>query len=179
MMAHWDEHQGFPRSDWMAEVEAEDTSLGYWEWVVNKLDANGYDPIAQIKLQQIVKLATEAADYDEKMDLDGRPPNGDDYNELLGWVNSINGVLHATTVPHGVIANQEQIDRLAYLLSGRSKDGDENGVLILKQMSMGRYHALTTKDPAVIGLIAAWLSALQPGFEEDRFLNICYGGEGL
>ena len=30
---HWEEHPYYPVSDWQAEVEADDTRLGYWEWV--------------------------------------------------------------------------------------------------------------------------------------------------
>lgn len=32
----WDEDPQFPRFDWGAEAEANETSLGYWEWVFNQ-----------------------------------------------------------------------------------------------------------------------------------------------
>ena len=33
----------FPVSDWKQEVEAGDTILGYWEWVIAQAEANGVD----------------------------------------------------------------------------------------------------------------------------------------
>lgn len=35
-IAGWTEHPAFPRADWKAEVAADDTSLGYWDWVSHK-----------------------------------------------------------------------------------------------------------------------------------------------
>lgn len=34
----WQEQSNFPRVDWIAEVNAKDTQLGYWEWVEHKLE---------------------------------------------------------------------------------------------------------------------------------------------
>lgn len=35
----WDEYEQFPRADWKAEVAADDTTLGYWEWVKHRIEA--------------------------------------------------------------------------------------------------------------------------------------------
>lgn len=35
----WDEYTEFPRHDWAYEVENDDTNLGYWDWVRNKIEA--------------------------------------------------------------------------------------------------------------------------------------------
>ena len=34
----WGTHPQYPRTDWRYEVENGDTMLGYWEWVMCKLD---------------------------------------------------------------------------------------------------------------------------------------------
>ena len=34
---HWGSHPDFPAEDWMYEAGNGDTRLGYWDWVVNKL----------------------------------------------------------------------------------------------------------------------------------------------
>jgi hypothetical protein len=34
---HWGEHPENPVSDWKTEVEADETRLGYWEWVEGRL----------------------------------------------------------------------------------------------------------------------------------------------
>lgn len=33
----WDEHPDWPREDWNREAGENDTSLGYWHWVVNQI----------------------------------------------------------------------------------------------------------------------------------------------
>ena len=35
----WGEHQRFPVSDWQYEVSNDDTRQGYWQWVVNRIEA--------------------------------------------------------------------------------------------------------------------------------------------
>lgn len=30
----WGELEDYPRSDWIAEVQNQNTQLGYWDWVV-------------------------------------------------------------------------------------------------------------------------------------------------
>ena len=35
----WDEYDQFPKCDWRYEVAADDTVLGYWEWVEHKIEA--------------------------------------------------------------------------------------------------------------------------------------------
>lgn len=32
----WDEDSNHPREDWKAEVVADETLMGYWDWVRNK-----------------------------------------------------------------------------------------------------------------------------------------------
>lgn len=41
----WGEHPDYPREDWGNEAADNDTSLGYWEWVAHKVEAdgNGFD----------------------------------------------------------------------------------------------------------------------------------------
>ena len=39
----WGSCAQFPVSDWKQEVEAGDTILGYWEWVIAQAEANGVD----------------------------------------------------------------------------------------------------------------------------------------
>lgn len=34
---HWGEHPDFPLSDWKQVVEDDNTRLGYWAWVENKI----------------------------------------------------------------------------------------------------------------------------------------------
>ena len=36
---YWKEHPEFPVTDWQYEVQNDETRLGYWEWVVGKLEA--------------------------------------------------------------------------------------------------------------------------------------------
>jgi len=41
MEAHggfWGEHPDYPVEDWQHEVRNDDTRVGYWEWVVNRVD---------------------------------------------------------------------------------------------------------------------------------------------
>jgi len=33
MQGSWDENEDFGRAEWIRAVIAEDTQLGYWEWV--------------------------------------------------------------------------------------------------------------------------------------------------
>jgi hypothetical protein len=42
-LSHWDEHPNYAVSDWQYEVAADDTRLGYWEWVKAGLINDG-DP---------------------------------------------------------------------------------------------------------------------------------------
>ena len=37
--AGWGEHPDWPRQDWRQEVASEDTQVGYWEWVFNKVQS--------------------------------------------------------------------------------------------------------------------------------------------
>lgn len=30
---HWGEHPSYPVADWIADVYADNTRLGYWEWI--------------------------------------------------------------------------------------------------------------------------------------------------
>lgn len=39
----WGEHPHYIRQAWRQEVDNEDTNLGYWEWVVHQVEANGGD----------------------------------------------------------------------------------------------------------------------------------------
>jgi len=39
----WGEYPGWPRNDWRNEVAAGDTTLGYWEWVVDQTDKDDDD----------------------------------------------------------------------------------------------------------------------------------------
>jgi len=34
----WGNHEDYPRPDWQKEVNNGDTSLGYWDWVVQQID---------------------------------------------------------------------------------------------------------------------------------------------
>ncbi len=34
---HWGEHPVYPVADWQYEAANNDTRLGYWEWVSNKI----------------------------------------------------------------------------------------------------------------------------------------------
>lgn len=34
----WDNHDEFPRADWCDEVRGGNTQLGYWDWVIHKLE---------------------------------------------------------------------------------------------------------------------------------------------
>lgn len=34
---YWEDHPGYPASDWRAEVDDRDTKDGYWSWVVSRL----------------------------------------------------------------------------------------------------------------------------------------------
>lgn len=34
--SHWSEHPNFPVDDWKAEIQAGETRLGYWQWVINR-----------------------------------------------------------------------------------------------------------------------------------------------
>lgn len=36
MLSHWDEDADYPVADWRAEVEADDTRLGYLDWVIHQ-----------------------------------------------------------------------------------------------------------------------------------------------
>ncbi len=36
MTTHWEENPDFPVADWKAEVEADETRLGYWQWCFAK-----------------------------------------------------------------------------------------------------------------------------------------------
>jgi hypothetical protein len=36
VVAGWTEHPAFPRGDWKEEVAADNTQLGYWDWVSHK-----------------------------------------------------------------------------------------------------------------------------------------------
>lgn len=35
---HWGEHPDYPASDWAGEAASDETRLGYWEWVLNKIE---------------------------------------------------------------------------------------------------------------------------------------------
>lgn len=35
---HWGEHPGHLVADWQYEVANDDTRLGYWQWVANRLE---------------------------------------------------------------------------------------------------------------------------------------------
>jgi hypothetical protein len=35
---YWGEHKDYPACDWAYEVANNDTRLGYWAWVANKLE---------------------------------------------------------------------------------------------------------------------------------------------
>lgn len=35
------EHSQYPKADWRLDVCNDDTALGYWEWVLHNLEANG------------------------------------------------------------------------------------------------------------------------------------------
>lgn len=37
-LGYWDEHPDHPVGDWQSEVEADDTRLGYWDWVLVQMD---------------------------------------------------------------------------------------------------------------------------------------------
>ena len=37
----WGEHPTYQRSDWRQEVSGNDTNLGYWDWVVQQIEAGG------------------------------------------------------------------------------------------------------------------------------------------
>ena len=37
----WGEHPDHPVSDWTAEVDRNDTRLGYWEWVAARIEEQG------------------------------------------------------------------------------------------------------------------------------------------
>jgi hypothetical protein len=39
----WGEHPDWPRQDWQYEVANEDTNLGYWDWVLAKLDVADHE----------------------------------------------------------------------------------------------------------------------------------------
>ena len=36
----WGQHDIYVRCDWEAEVSLGDTQLGYWEWVLHKIEDN-------------------------------------------------------------------------------------------------------------------------------------------
>jgi len=36
--SNWGEHPQHPREDWGHEAANDDTRLGYWEWVANRMD---------------------------------------------------------------------------------------------------------------------------------------------
>lgn len=40
---HWSDHPLFPARDWQAEVEGGQARLGYWDWVVSKLEQQAED----------------------------------------------------------------------------------------------------------------------------------------
>ena len=37
-LGHWGEYPKYPVADWKAEVENNDTRLGYWAWVAAQLE---------------------------------------------------------------------------------------------------------------------------------------------
>ena len=39
------EHPEFPRSDWKYEVSTDDTQLGYWTWVLHRVEEDHFDCI--------------------------------------------------------------------------------------------------------------------------------------
>jgi hypothetical protein len=39
----WGEHPRHEVGDWASEVASEDTRLGYWEWVANRIDSGDFD----------------------------------------------------------------------------------------------------------------------------------------
>lgn len=39
----WGEHDGFPVSDWVLDVRDEGTRIGYWEWVVDQVEAREFE----------------------------------------------------------------------------------------------------------------------------------------
>jgi len=39
----WGEHHLFPASDWILDVRDEGTRIGYWEWVVNQIEAREFE----------------------------------------------------------------------------------------------------------------------------------------
>lgn len=43
VMDLWADHAGYPRNEWQYEVANEDTHLGYWEWVQQKIEQNTND----------------------------------------------------------------------------------------------------------------------------------------
>lgn len=38
-VSHWDTHEHHPVADWQYEVENNNTRQGYWDWVINELEA--------------------------------------------------------------------------------------------------------------------------------------------
>ena len=42
----WGEHPSYPRQDWMDEAGENDTGLGYWDWVLNKIDQEEPENVA-------------------------------------------------------------------------------------------------------------------------------------
>lgn len=38
---YWSENPDFPSTDWQIEVVQGNTRLGYWEWVIHRLDEQG------------------------------------------------------------------------------------------------------------------------------------------
>ena len=40
----WGEHPDYPVVDWQAEVANDDTRLGYWAWVIARIESDKNDP---------------------------------------------------------------------------------------------------------------------------------------
>ena len=40
---NWGEHPQHEVGDWAQAIASEDTRLGYWEWVANRIDSGDFD----------------------------------------------------------------------------------------------------------------------------------------
>jgi len=71
----WGEHVDYPRADWRYEVDNNDTGLGYWEWVLHRLEDAEHHPLdpdedrianAQVRPHHALMTMLELGDGSER-----------------------------------------------------------------------------------------------------------------
>lgn len=80
---HWKEHDLFPKSDWHTDVVEDNTRLGYWDWVVERIEITSLEAEDLKSLPQFIKgqvIIPKGSTYPEGaltvLEWDYNGPNG-------------------------------------------------------------------------------------------------------